>query len=148
MRFIGKLLATILFGLLTFVALTPLAAALLKGNQAGPPLVVIAALVVVSVMAFTAPTGRRAWGRGSLIAGACFLALPLSMTVLSGLAAQEVVAQAGAGQEAVAAAGATIGAGIMVGASAFFGFFLGTIFLVTGLVLVLGGRREVVIVQA
>lgn len=148
MRFIGKLLATVLFGLITFVALTPLAAALLKGSEAGLPLAVIVTLAVVGVLVFTAPTGRRAWGRGSLIAGACFLALPLSMTVLSGQAAQEVVAQAAAGQEAVAAAGATIGAGIMVGASAFFGFFLGAIFLVTGLVLVLGGRREVVIVQA
>jgi Ca2+/H+ antiporter len=35
----------------------------------------------------------------------------------------------------------------MTGAAAFIGFFLGAILLIIGLVLVLGGRREVVIVE-
>ncbi|MBP9182930.1 MAG: hypothetical protein KBF78_07350 [Fuscovulum sp.] len=145
MRFVSKLLSTIVFSLLTFLALSPLAAALMKGSKSAAPVVLLLTLGVVGLLVFLAPTGRRAWGRGSLIAGAAFLALPLSMLVLSGQAATEVTAQAGG--SGAAAVGATLGAGLMVGASAMIGFIVGTILLIFGLVLVLGGRREVIVVQ-
>ena len=76
MRFVSKLLSTIVFSLLTFLALSPLAAALMKGSKSAAPVVLLLTLGVVGLLVFLAPTGRRAWGRGSLIAGAAFLALP------------------------------------------------------------------------
>jgi hypothetical protein len=52
------------------------------------------------------------------------------------------------GDEATTAIGATLGGGLMVGASMFIGFIAGAIFLILGLVLTLGGRREVVVVSS
>lgn len=146
MTVFNKLLSTLIFSLLTFLALSPLAAALAdKGTAA--PVVLLLVLAVVWLIVFSAPTIRRAWGRGALVAGAAFLALPLSTAVLSGRAAQEVTARAEAGTEAATAVGATIGAGLMVGASVLVGLVLGAILLILGLVLVLGGRREVIVLR-
>lgn len=147
MRIVSKILATIVFGLICFIALSPLGAAVTNGSGSAPTIMLLAVLILMGVLVFWAPTGRRAWGRGSLVAGVCFVALPLSMLVLSGQAVQEVVAGAPVDEAGMATVGASIGAGLAVGASAFFGFIFGTIFIVTGLVLVLGGRREVVIVE-
>lgn len=69
------------------------------------------------------------------------------MTVLSSVAFNEVVAFASQDTSGATVAGAAIGSGLMVGASAFFGFFLGSIFIVLGAVLCLGGTRKVVLIQ-
>jgi hypothetical protein len=144
MTILSKLLALIVLGIITFIAASPLGAAV------GPDNLGIFTLILIGVVALAtllAPTGRRAWGRGSLIAGAVWLALPLSMLVLSSQAYTEVVATAAPGTEGATSIGAGLGAGLAVGVAGFLGFFLGAIFLIIGLVLVLGGRREVVIVD-
>lgn len=145
MKFISKLAALLVFGVLSFLAGSPLGAVFGPENV-GLYLAVIFGIVALFV--FTAPTGRRAWGRGSLLTGALFLALPITTMLLSGQAFNEVVATSAPGNEDAARIGAGIGAGMMVGVAGFFGFFLGAIFLVAGLVLTLGGRGEVVIVES
>lgn len=87
---------------------------------------------------------RRAFGRGFLSLGTASFLLPISTMLLSGRVMGEMV---DASNDAATAVGATIGSGLMTGMSAFIGFFLGVVFLVLGLVLVLGGRREVVVVE-
>lgn len=145
MRFISKLLATVIFGILAFVAASPLAAAVISPDSS--PIVLLVVLLAMALLCFLAPTARRAWGRGSLVVGALMLALPFTVGALSGVTANELVSNAAAADQGAAAVGATLGAGLMVGASAFVGLFAGAIFIILGLVLVLGGRREVVIVQ-
>jgi hypothetical protein len=75
------------------------------------------------------------------------LALPLTITVLSSQAYSATVAGAEPGAEVATSVGAGIGAGLAVGVAGFFGLFLGAIFIILGLVLVLGGRREVIVVE-
>jgi len=58
-----------------------------------------------------------------------------------------MVVNASADDAGATAIGATIGSGLMVGASAFFGFIIGAVFVILGLVLLLGGTREVRIVE-
>lgn len=94
------------------------------------------------LLALFAPTIRRAFGRGFLLLGACVLSLPLTMMVFTGRIVGEV-----AGDSAAGAVGAGLGAAMMSGVAGFVGFFLGGILIITGLVLSLGGRREVVIVE-
>jgi len=145
MKFISKAIATIIFGIIAFLASSPIAAALVNAEMNN--YVFLAVFAVVALACFTAPTGRRAWGRGSLIAGALFLALPLTIGALSGIAAEEIISQAAADEQGATAVGATIGAGLMVGAASFVGFILGAIFIIFGLIMTLGGRREVIIIN-
>ena len=86
-----------------------------------------------------------ATGRGTLINGLLFLALPLFMVALSGTVVTEMT-EAGRANSAESA-GAVIGSGLAVGMSAFFGFILGAIFIIIGLVLLLGGTRDVRVVE-
>ena len=107
---------------------------------------------LVALAAILAPTARRAFGRGFVLSGVLFLSAPLTGLLLSGRAASEVIsdAQAAGGSEldiAATAAGATIGAGLMTGLFSLVGLVIGGIFVILGLVLVLGGRREVIVVE-
>lgn len=146
MRIVSKILATLVFGLIVALASSPLAATFVSSGYSNRILVAI--LIVVALIVLTAPTGRRAWGRGSLLAGVTFIALPLTMGALSTVSANAVISAASADSQGAAAVGATIGAGLMVGASAVIGSIFGTIFIILGIVLVLGGRREVIVVNA
>ncbi len=143
MRTVSKILATIFFAIVASLAISPLAAAVSSASN----VVFIGMIGIVALVCMMAKTGRRAWGWGALICGALFLALPLTMTALSGVVFNEVVSAAPLDTSGATAAGAAIGSGLMVGASAFFGFFVGGIFIVLGLVLTLGGRNEVVVVE-
>ena len=145
MKVISKILATIVFGLLVATLASPLAAATVDTGISN--YIFLGALVLVAVLSFTAPTGRRAWGRGSLLTGVLFIVLPLTVGTLSGVVANEMITDASVQDQGATAVGATIGAGLMVGASAFVGFILGAVFIILGLVLTLGGRREVIVVE-
>jgi hypothetical protein len=156
MTFISKLIAGVLFGVIAAIAATQFGAAFGSDGTAGAAVMLITLLATSSICLF-ARGGRSAWGRGSLIAGLLFLALPVSMTMLSARAGSEAVKDVRAMAiaesrdadlaEGAATVGAGIGAGLMIGASGFFGLFLGAIFIVLALILLLGGRREVVIVD-
>jgi|AntRauTorcE11898_2_1112593.scaffolds.fasta_scaffold21813_2 hypothetical protein len=105
-------------------------------------------LVVIIGAAFGmfAPTIRRAFGRGVLFCGVSLLALPLTMGLLSGKAASDVIAASG-DSPVSAMIGAGGGAVLFTGIATFVGLILGAIFVITGLVLTLGGRREVTVVS-
>lgn len=127
------------FGLASLFALAPGLAAF--GSVPGIALAVVA---VGAILGFFAPTIRRAFGRGFLLLGACVFALPLSAMLLSGRVANEMITASDG--EATTVVGAGIAGVAMTGIASFVGFFFGAILLVIGLVLVLGGRREVIVV--
>ena len=143
MKLLNKLLASFVFATITFIAVLPFGASF--DDPSTGVLVGIGVAILTCVLIFFAPTSRRAWGRGSLLAGVLWLALPISMSFLGAKAFGHVVTDAG--NSAAANIGAGIGVGAMVGAAWFLGVVLGAIFLILGLVLVLGGRREVVVLE-
>lgn len=102
--FVFKLIVGLALGGIAAFALSPAFAAFNseKGTN-GAALLIVYVLIVLFCL--FAPTVRRAFGRGFLIAG------------------------------------------VMTGASAFFGFILGAVFIIAGLVFALGGRREVIVVD-
>ncbi len=144
LRGVVRLIVGVIFGAASALALSPAVAAFTdsSGSNAWLFFLVIGAGALLGVFA---PNIRRAFGRGFLLLGASVFALPLSTLLLSGRVASDMAAQSG--NDAATLAGAGIAATMMTGAAAFIGFFLGAIFLIIGLVLVLGGRREVVIVE-
>lgn len=147
MRTLSKMLAALVMGVLVAIVASPLAALFVDGG--GSNFVFLTVLAITALAALFAPSGRRAWGRGCLIVGVLFIAMPLFMTGLSAQVGSSMISDASAsGTEAATAVGATIGGGLMVGASMFVGFIAGAIFVILGLVLTLGGRREVVVVSS
>ena len=145
MRILSKIIAIIVFGILGGIVASPLAAIFVDDGTSN--YVFLGVFLVIALAALFAPTGRRAWGRGSLIVGALFIAMPLFMTGLSAKVGSDMISETSETDGAATAIGATLGGGLMVGASMFIGFILGAIFLILGLVLILGGRREVIVVR-
>ncbi len=146
-RFLVRLIIGFAFGIATMLALSPALASFASGGPdsglaTGITLVVIAAVAGLCALA---PSMRRAFGRGFLALGAAVFFLPLSAMLISGAAFNEVVGTASDTDKGMAAVGAGLAGGAITAAAAIIGFILGTIFLITGLVLSLGGRREVVI---
>ena len=92
-------------------------------------------------------TIRRALGRGFLMLGSSVFALPISVFLLSGRAASEVIGTAEEGSEVFAAVGAGLAGVAVTGVATFFGIIIGSIFLIIGLILSLGGQREVVVIE-
>jgi hypothetical protein len=135
------------FGALCALVLSPALAAFVTPESrvvaAAPWLIILAS----AALGFFAANIRRAFGRAFLLLGLCFVALPLSAGMLSGRVATEMTTAADAQDQLATAAGAGLASVAVVGVSAFIGIILGTICLVIGLVLTLGGRREVVVVQ-
>lgn len=134
-----------IFGIASALVLSPAIAAF-GGQEPGEGVAWVLWVFIVASMAlaFFAPTIRRAFGRGFLTLGAATFALPISVLMLTGRVANDAMAMAVTESErAGTAIGAGIGGAFMAGAAGFVGFFLGTVFLIIGLVLSLGGRREV-----
>lgn len=139
-----RLIVGVIFGVASALALSPAIVAFVN-MPGGNAWMVLVVAIIGALLGVFAPTIRRAFGRGFLLLGASIFALPLSTLLLSGRVTSDMAAQSG--NDAATLAGAGIAATMMTGAAAFIGFFLGAIFLIIGLVLVLGGRREVVIVE-
>ncbi|WP_114966658.1 hypothetical protein [Alkalilacustris brevis] len=142
-----RILIGIFFGAASAIALTPAFAAFTSAEDRVTPIVMMSLVLLCGVLCFFAPSIRRAFGRGFLALGASVFALPISAFLLSGRAASEVVGTAEAGSEAIAAVGAGLAGIAVTGVATFFGLIIGTILLLIGLVLSLGGRREVIIVD-
>lgn len=135
-----------LFGLGSTLALTPAFAAFAgTGEKSEPSALIWIVALAGAALGFFAPTIRRAFGRGFLLLGVCIFVLPLSTMLLSGRVTSDMVAASDS--QAATAVGAGIAGVLMTGASAFIGFFLGSVFLLIGLVLALGGRRQVIVVK-
>ena len=135
-----KIIIGIIFSIAVVVALTPLLAswAIIQTN-----FTYYGVILFVVISAATAPTIRRAFGRSFLILGVAIFLLPISILVLSGAMINETVDL----DNASSIIGGVIASGVMTMFAGFVGFSLGTISLITGLVLSFGGRREVIIVE-
>jgi hypothetical protein len=142
LKAIFRIIIGLIFGIGSGLALSPAAAAFVgEPGDARSASIIWAVILGSALLGFFAPTIRRAFGRGFLLLGVCVFALPLSVMLLSGRVAHDMVTASE--HDAMTAVGAGIAGTLMTGASAFIGFFLGAIFIVAGLVLALGGRREV-----
>lgn len=147
MRVFVRLIIGAVFGVASAFVVSPAFAAFRdeESNTAAIALWVVAAGFAVII--WFAPTIRRSLGRAVLLLGVSFLSLPLSMMLLSGRAASEVMATASAEDQVYAAAGAGLAGVAVTGLATFVGLIAGAILIVTGLVLSLGGRREVIVVD-
>lgn len=67
MRIVSKVLAGLIFGVIAAMLASPLAAVFVDSGDSN--IVFAIAFVVVFGASLLAPTGRRAWGRGSLLSG-------------------------------------------------------------------------------
>lgn len=136
----------IIFGILAMLALVPALAAFDSGNGKASAMgwIVVA---ICALLGIFAPTIRRAFGRGFLVLGAAVFALPLSALLLSGRVANDAISQASAADQGMAAAGAGLAGIAVTGMATFIGFIAGSILLLIGLILSLGGRREVIVIE-
>lgn len=151
MAFVKGLLRAVIgvvFGICAALALSPAFAAFASDGDTTGPLIMIGFIVLSGALGVFAPTIRRAFGRGFLLLGASVFALPISTFLLSGRAANDVVNAAEEGTEAAAVVGAGLAGVAVTGVATFVGLIVGAILLLIGLVLTLGGRREVVVVNA
>lgn len=140
-----KILVGIIFGVGAGLAISPLLASFQDGEGAWGLLVMVG---IGALLGGFAPTVRRSFGRGFLLLGTCVFLLPISTLVLSGVAFNEVMAGADESTQGAAAVGAGLAGGLMTGFAGFIGFVMGSVLLLIGLVLSLGGRREVIVVES
>lgn len=147
-RALFRILIGLVFGLVSTIALAPAFAAFTADEDSATPIVMLLLITLCCVFCFFAPTIRRAFGRGFLVAGAAVFALPISTFLLSGKAASEVMQSAEKGSEALTAVGAGFAGVAITGIATLFGVIVGAILLITGAILSLGGRREVTIHSA
>ena len=143
-----KALIGIIFGVGSAIALMPAFAAFTSDRDSITPIIMFALVIICGVICLFAPTVRRTFGRGFMMLGASVFFLPISAFLLTGRAASDVVNNAEAGDQAIAAVGAGLAGAAVTGVATFFGIILGSILLIVGLVLSLGGRREVVLVES
>jgi len=149
--FLIKAIVAGIFSVACAAALTPAFAAFVNDDpnlSSAPVYALWFAILTIFLIVLLAPTVRRSLGRGFLILGASLFLLPLSALLLGGSVTLQAASAAGTSDDA--AITASMGAA-MTGGIAFlgglFGFFVGSIALIFGLVLSLGGRREVVVVE-
>lgn len=148
-RFVFAAAIGAVFGLASAFALSPAMAAMdsLSANKAGGQWMVYAVIAAVALACALAPTIRRAFGRGFMLLGLCLLALPLTGALLSSVAVTEVVGSAPSDQSGAALIGAGAAGVLFTGIATFVGLIGGGIAVIIGLVLMLGGRREVIIIE-
>lgn len=142
-----RILVGVLFGIGSAIALTPAFAAFSTDQNTMTPIAMMSFVLLCGILCFFAPTIRRAFGRGFLVLGASVFALPISAFLLSGRAASEVISTAEEGSEAFAAVGAGLAGVAITGVATFIGVIIGAILLLIGLILSLGGRREVIVIE-
>jgi hypothetical protein len=145
---IFRLIIGAVFGLGCYVALAPALAAMMSGvSSQAIGVVTIVFVVVGAIIGLLARSIRRAFGWGFLELALCTLGLPLSTMLLAGKVANDMTTAAASGDKGTTLIGSGLAGGLMTGAAAIVGFFLGAIFLIIALVLLLGGRREVILVD-
>lgn len=142
-----RLLIGAVFGFGCFIVLSPALAALL-GSVPNASALVLAALVLVgALVGLFSRSIRRAFGWSFLALALSVVALPLSTMLLAGRVAVEASNAAEASERSATVVGAGIAGTLLTGGAAIIGFFLGAIFLVVALILLLGGRRQVILVD-
>lgn len=149
-RFIVNFIVGGVFAALTVLVLSPLFAAFMPGEApdegAASTVVALALGGLVWLLVLFAPTIRRGFGRSFLSLGSATLLLPISMLALSGRVTNDMVLEASSeADQGAAALGGMLAGGLATGLAGFVGFIVGGILLILGLVLSLGGTREVIV---
>jgi hypothetical protein len=146
MGFVSRVLAVVVMGVaLFFLTALPLTTAFVAASGPSGPSVVAAfapvfgVSVVTIVVAVTAPTARIAWGRLFLFGGLAGFALPFQGALVSAAVGSAI--GAGASGAPGAAAGLVLGGAVMTGVAAFFGLFVGLIFVVAAYFILRGAPR-------
>lgn len=148
MKAIFRVIIGLIFGIVTSLVLSPALATIAGADSPAAGFVPIAVVVLMMIFGYLAPTIRRAFGRGFLILGAAFLFLPISTIMLSASVGADMVnTTQGDADQAAAVIGGGMAAAAMTGAATILGFILGGICLIVGLVLALGGKREVIVIE-
>lgn len=143
-RIIFQIIIGLVFGFAAALALIPLIGSF---SPAAGQTVTLVIVGLCTLLVAASPNLRRAFGRGFLVLGACVFMLPLSTFILSGVVTNDMVNTAASGDEGLAAVGGVVAGGMVTAFAGFVGFILGSILLLAGLILSLGGQREVVIVD-
>jgi len=128
-------------GFVVYFVSAPMLIGIGLGNQ--PWLIGVSAGLCAAILGY-APTLRRALGRGFLLIGSAFLLLPFGAFFMAGRAFNDTV---GDKTDAASIIGAGGGAALVTGIGTIVGLILGLLCLVIGLVLALGGRREVIVIN-
>lgn len=97
------------------------------------------------VVAVKSPSAAKAWRRLLVTSAILSFLLPLAAIVFTGSHVAGTIEKGGE-YAGAAAAGAAIGGGLVSGFMGIFGFFLGAVFLVIGLLV--GRDKQVIYVQA
>jgi hypothetical protein len=142
MKWVGKAISGVGTGIVAAILAAFVVGMAIGGGAGGGKAGAWAMLIgfgTVLLSALMAQTGKRAWGRGSLICALLSFALPLSGFLLSRIVGAQAVGQAQTDAEQVGAAiGAGLGGMFLTGTLAVVGFFLGLIFLVMAFFLLRG----------
>ncbi len=142
----GKIVSGIIGGLILAISGAILVAFALPTVGSALGIAFPAFWIIGLVLALTASRAAKAWGRIFVTLAILSFAMPLSSLVFTGSMVAEV-ATATEDEEytGVATAGTALGGGLITAVSGFFGFFLGVIFLIIGLLI--GRNKEVIVVK-
>ena len=140
--FVGAIL-----GVLSLIALSPALAAFSHNDGTTSVALNLSIIGLGAVMCAYARNIRHALGRGFLYLGCSIFVLPISAFLLSGRVVLDVADTSQGHSDGVALAAAGVAGAAVTGVATLLGFFLGSVFLILGIVLVLGGRREVIVVK-
>lgn len=146
MGVLSRILAIVIMGAVFWVLVAvPISTALVASSTVAgasapaslvPTVIVAAVAILVTVFA---PTARIAWGRLFVLAGLAAFALPFQGVILSAIIGSVVTL--GLGGNTAATAGVALGGALVTGIAAFFGFFLGLIFVVSAYFTLRGAPR-------
>ena len=142
-----KSLVGAIFGFLSVAALSPALAAFSRNDGETSVAVTLGIISFCVVLCIYTGTFRHAFGRGFLYLGCSVFALPISAFLLSSRVALDVANIIQDHSDGVALAAVGVAGVAITSVSALIGFFLGSILLIVGIVLVLGGRTEVIVVN-
>ncbi len=138
----ARVLAGVLFGALAAFALAPAVAAFGSSDADPSPFFAPAVVLVSAILTFLAPTIRKAFGRGFLMAGLSFFSLPVSTILLTGQSLLDVIIPGDAAAPGEAALLTGVVGLAVSGFVTLVSLGAGAIFVVIGLVLILGGSRR------
>ncbi|MCC5974241.1 MAG: hypothetical protein JJT81_09330 [Rubellimicrobium sp.] len=147
LRMIAGGLIGLFFGTGAALAISPGLVGFWVRNDEIGGLILLIVIACGGVLGFFAPTIRRAFGRGIMFLGVCVVLLPVMSMLFSGWFPTE-----GADAAAMSSAYMVVGAGLAAvavnGVATVIGLIFGTILMAAGVILCMGGRRDVGIAPA
>ena len=144
---INKILAGLAMGVVAALLSAMLVGLISGGGNGGADPAtwsMAAGFVLVLILALTARSGKRAWGRGALVNGLLSFLLPLSGLIFSAVVGTKAISEAplDAASQAGTAIGTGLGGILITGMLGVIGLFLGLFFVVLAFFLLRGSAEE------